>query len=75
MFDKLRVNYLCPSIAADLCHHLVNGIMCRWDYLTYLYRTEYIYLHPEFGWKLTSQGVQLVITHGWSNGDTGMWKV
>lgn len=75
MFDKLPVGYLASDTAAELCYHLVNGVMCRWNYLTYLYRSEYIYLHPTLGWRLTSQGMQLVMTHGWNNGDTGMFKI
>lgn len=76
MNEKRNIIALPETRTADLCSLLKSGILPQWEYLMYLYREEFIKIHPKFGWMLASKGVQLTIKHGWANnGDTGMWKV
>jgi len=76
MNKKWYIGKLVDSYIADLCSQMKSGIIPKWEYLMYLYREEFVKIHPKYGWILTSKGVQLTITYGWTNnGDTGMWKV
>lgn len=75
MNQRWYIGKLVDSYIASLCSDLKNGILPKWEYLMYLYREEFIKLDSNYGWMLTSKGVQVVITYGYWNSGDGMWKI